>query len=155
MKNAIFPGSFDPFTYGHLDVVKKACDMFNEVVVLICSNPDKHRKFNASVAQKAITSALHDEGITNCRVVIYNGLVAKYAKDNDIKYLIRGLRNNLDYNYEESLALANKQINPELETIYLRADKAAISSSMVRQLHMYGEDVSKFVPPAIMKEVFE
>ena len=75
MKNAIFPGSFDPFTYGHLDVVKKACDMFNEVVVLICSNPDKHRKFDASVAQKAITSALHNEGIANCRAVVYNGLV--------------------------------------------------------------------------------
>ena len=155
MKKAIFPGSFDPFTYGHLDVVKKASDMFEEVIVLICCNPDKHKKFNVSIAQKAITAALYDAGITNCEVVIYNGLVAKYAKDNNIKYLIRGLRNNLDYNYEESLALANKQINPELEIVYLRADKAAISSSMVRQLHMYGEDVSKFVPPAIMKEVFE
>lgn len=155
MKKAIFPGSFDPFTYGHLDVVKKASDMFEEVIILICDNPDKHKKFNASIAQKAISSALYEEGIANCSVVIYNGLVAKYAKENNIKYLIRGLRNNLDYNYEESLALANKRINPDLEIIYLRADKAAISSSMVRQLHMYGEDVSEFVPPAILREVFK
>ena len=155
MNKAIFPGSFDPFTYGHLDVVKKACDMFDEVTVLICNNPDKHKKFDNSTVQRAVSTALLEEGITNCEVILWDGLVAKYAEENNIKYLIRGLRNNLDYNYEESLAMANKRINPNLEIIYLRAEKAAISSSMVRQLHAYGEDVSEFVPPAILKEVLK
>jgi len=83
------------------------------------------------------------------RVAVYEGLVAQYAKANGIKYMIRGLRNNLDYNYEENIAEVNKLINPEMEYVYFRAENVAVSSSMVKELHGYGQDVSVYLPKPV------
>lgn len=150
-KKAIYPGSFDPFTNGHLDIVKKAAKLFEEVYVLIGVNPQKKRSFDPDKMKSAIENTLVSLGIANCRVIVHDGLVADFAKKNGIGYMIRGLRNNMDYNYEENIAEVNKLINPELEYVYFRAENVAVSSSMVKELHSYGQDVSPYLP----KPVFE
>ena len=146
---AIYPGSFDPFTNGHLDIVKKAAGLFDKVYVIIGVNAKKKRTYSGAQMQFAIETALADAGIENCTVCAYDGLVAEFAKENGAGYMIRGLRNNLDYNYEENIAEVNKLINPGLEYVYFRAENVAVSSSMVRELSSYGKDVSPFVPAAV------
>lgn len=148
---AIYPGSFDPFTNGHLDMVLKASKLFDEVHILIGVNANKRRTYDAQVMKKAIEETLEENKITNCEVCIYNGLVAEYTNENNIGYMIRGLRNNMDYNYEENIAEVNKLINPKLEYVYFRAENVAVSSSMVKELSSFGKDVSKFVPKSVQK----
>jgi pantetheine-phosphate adenylyltransferase len=148
-RKAIYPGSFDPFTNGHLDIVKKAVPLFDEVYIVIGVNANKKRAFDTVKMKAAIEATLKDLKITNVSVAIFEGLVAQYAKENGIQYMIRGLRNNMDYNYEENVAEVNKLINPEMEYVYFRADNVAVSSSMVKELHGYGQDVSKYLPQAV------
>ena len=100
---------------------------------------------------KAIEDDLKNSGITNCKVVIFNGVIALYCKENNIEYTVRGLRNNMDYNYEENISEVNKLINPELETVYLRADVKAISSSMVKELMKYNQSIRAFVPYTVQQ----
>ena len=150
-KNAIYPGSFDPFTNGHLDVVRKAADIFDNVYVLLGTNPAKRRAYLAEEMRGAVERSLHDDGITNCQVLVHDGLTAVFAKEHGIRYMVRGLRNSTDYSYEENSALVNKLLYPELEYIYFRSDREAISSSMVRELHMYGADVEALVPRAVLE----
>lgn len=149
-KTAIYPGSFDPFTNGHLDIVRKAAEIFDKVYVVIGVNAEKSRSFAAEPMAEAIRRTLALQGITNCEVVIWKGLVAEYARLRGTEYMIRGLRNNMDYNYEENVAAVNKLINPELEYVYFRSNNIAVSSSMVKELHGYGKDVSNYVPAAVL-----
>jgi len=146
---AVYPGSFDPFTNGHLDIVKKAAAIFDEVYVVIGVNAQKKRSIESAKMHKAIEQTMQEQKLTNVRVAVYEGLVAQYAKANGIKYMIRGLRNNLDYNYEENIAEVNKLINPEMEYVYFRAENVAVSSSMVKELHGYGQDVSVYLPKPV------
>lgn len=150
---AIYPGSFDPFTNGHLDIVKKASKLFDEVHIIIGVNANKRRSYDSLQMKDAIEATLIECDISNCRVSVYEGLVAEYTSENHVGYMIRGLRNNMDYNYEENIAEVNKLINPDLEYVYFRAENVAVSSSMVKELHSFGKDISKFVPPAILKVV--
>ena len=149
-KKAIYPGSFDPFTNGHLDMVKKAAMIFDEVYVSIGVNANKRRSFDSYKMKEAMEQTMREMGLTNVRVTVFEGLVAEYAKENGIGYLIRGLRNNLDYNYEENIAEVNKLINPEMEYVYFRAENVAVSSSMVKELHGYGRDVSAYIPKPVL-----
>ncbi len=149
-KIAIYPGFFDPFTNGHLDIVRKAADIFEKVFVVIGVNADKARAFPADRIAEAIMQTLRQQRLDNCEVVIWQGLVAEYARLNGIGYMIRGLRNNTDYNYEENIAAVNKLINPELESVYFRSNNIALSSSMVKELNSFGKDVSEYVPSAIL-----
>ena len=149
-KTAIYPGSFDPFTNGHLDIVRKAAEIFDKVYVVIGVNAEKSRSFAAEPMAEAIRRTLALQGINNCEVVIWKGLVAEYARLRGTEYMIRGLRNNMDYNYEENVAAVNKLINPELEYVYFRSNNIAVSSSMVKELHGYGKDVSNYVPAAVL-----
>ena len=148
-KKAIYPGSFDPFTNGHLDIVKKAAEIFDEVFIVIGINAQKRRTFDAVKMKSAMEKTVQALGMTNVKVAIFEGLVAAYAKENSIEYMIRGLRNNMDYNYEENIAEVNKLINPDMEYVYFRAENVALSSSMVKELHGYGQDVSKYLPEAV------
>ena len=145
-RRAIYPGSFDPFTNGHLDIVKKSAVLFDEVFVVIGTNAQKSRTFESGKMKAAIEAALMELDITNVQVIVYEGLVAEFARTQNIKYMIRGLRNNMDYNYEENIAEVNKLINPEMEYIYFRAENVALSSSMVRELNSFDLDISKYVP---------
>lgn len=148
-KKAIYPGSFDPFTNGHLDIVKKAAALFEQVYVVVGINSTKERTFDSDKMIPAIESTMKELGITNVSVTAHEGLVAAYAKEKGIRYMIRGLRNNMDYNYEENIAEVNKLINPDMEYVYFRAENVAVSSSMVKELHSYGLDVSPYVPKAV------
>ena len=148
-RRAIYPGSFDPFTNGHLDVVKKSAALFDEIIVVIGVNAQKKRTFDSEKMKCAIQDSLQELGITNVQVMIYEGLVAEFAKSHQIKYMIRGLRNNMDYYYEENIAEVNKLINPDMEYVYFRAVNVAVSSSMVKELHSFGLDVSPYLPKSV------
>lgn len=150
---AIYPGSFDPFTNGHLDIVKKGSKLFDEVHIIIGINAKKKRTYDSNEMKIAIEKTLLENGISNYKVIVYDGLVAEYTKENSVGYMIRGLRNNMDYNYEENIAEVNKLINPDLEYVYFRAENVAVSSSMVKELTGYGKDVSKFVPKHILEMI--
>ena len=146
---AVYPGSFDPFTNGHMDIVRKAAALFEQVTLVIGVNVKKRREFDPDGMRQAMEAALRDAGISNCTVCVHDGLLAEFAKDRGIRYMVRGLRNNMDYNYEENMAEVNKLINPDMEYVYFRADNVAVSSSMVKELHAYGQDVSRYVPEAV------
>ncbi len=146
---AIYPGSFDPFTNGHLDMVIKGAKLFDKVHIVIGVNANKKRSYDSESMKKAIEETLKEKGINNCEVKVYEGLIAEYTKEKNIDYMIRGLRNNMDYNYEENIAEINKLINPDLEYVYFRAENVAVSSSMVKELNGFHKDISKFVPRAV------
>lgn len=146
MQKAIYAGSFDPFTNGHLSILKQASSIFTEVHIVIASNCKKQRMFSEDIMLNLIQEMVIREKLSNCKVIILNGLLARYSEQNDIHYLIRGLRNNIDYNYEENIALINNELNPNLNSIFLRANKPFVSSSFVKELLQYNEDISKYVP---------
>ena len=149
-KQAIFCGSFDPFTNGHLSIVKKASQIFDTVYIVLAVNYNKNRTTNKLSMIDGIKNTLIKEDITNCIVDYTYDLVAKYCKEKNIKYFIRGLRNNMDYNYEENIAEVNELLNDELEYVYFRADNKAISSSMIRELMSYNQSVSQWVPKDVL-----
>ena len=150
---AVYAGSFDCYTNGHHDIVRKASRLFDEVHIVIAVNSAKKRSYPAKQMAEAIRAALEREGLSNCKVSIYSGIVAEYCREHEIDYFIRGLRNNLDYNYEENVANVNKLIMPDMDTIYFRAVAPAISSSMVRELHSFGKDVSAYVPAEVWERI--
>ena len=125
--NAVYAGSFDCYTNGHHDIVKKAAVLFDRLYIVIAVNSEKRRRYPAELMQTAIARTL----------------------ENDIGYTIRGLRNRMDYDYEENIAAVNKLIAPNLETVYFRADNNGISSSLIAELSKYRKDFSDFVPPAV------
>ena len=150
---ALYAGSFDPYTNGHHAVVRKAAALFDEVVVMIAVNVEKRRTFDAETMRGAVQRALDADGLSNARAVIHTGLVADYCAENGIRWYVRGLRNNMDYNYEENVAQINQRINPDLESIYLRSDDPALSSSLVKELMAFGKDVAQYVPEAVYAEL--
>lgn len=151
-KRALYAGSFDPFTNGHLSIVEKASELFDEVVIGIADNSNKKRNIDIWAMHDAIRESV--KHLDNVIVITISGLIADYCKKKDITYLIRGLRNTSDYLYEENIAKINNEINPDLKTIYFRADNDVISSSMIRELNAYGKDVSKFVPEEVNKLLY-
>lgn len=148
---AMYPGSFDPFTNGHLDMVLKASKLFDKVYIVIGVNANKKRTYKSEEMKNAIEETLKLHKLTNCEVAVHEGLVAEFSEGKKIEYMIRGLRNNLDYNYEENIAEINKLINPDLEYVYFRAENVAVSSSMVKELNSFDKDVSKFVPEPVWR----
>lgn len=149
MRRALYAGSFDPFTNGHLSIVEKSVRLFDDVTVGLANNAKKQRHTDLITMREAIERQV--SGLGNVSVVIIDGLVADYCKENCISYLVRGLRNTSDYLYEESVAKINNDINSGLSTIYFRSDNDVVSSSMVRELMEYHKDVSKYLPEEIYK----
>lgn len=151
---AIYAGSFDPFTNGHLSIVREASELFDTLYICIGKNSSKQRFIDESKMQYAIKKVLLKEGIINCEVVVFSGMIADFAKDLGVDYLVRGLRNSTDYAYEENIAKINSIVNPKLKTIYFRAssnDGEVISSSMIREFLKYKKDVSLYVPEDIVE----
>lgn len=152
-REAIFPGSFDPFTNGHLDIVKKAAALFDHVYVIVGVNVEKHRAYDPEAMRSAIERTLSEEMLENCTAVIHSGLTVDFMKSHGIRYMVRGLRGAADYEYEETAAGVNALLYPEIEYVYLRADEKSLSSSMIRELRAHGADVSGFVPRAVCEVV--
>lgn len=153
MKVAFYPGSFDPFTNGHLHVVKTACKLFDKVIIGIGINFQKERRFSNEIMKEAIQETLELENINNAEVIIYEGLSVDIAKKYNCNYMIRGLRNDMDYQYEENLAQINEEISG-LDTIYIRSGFLGfISSSMVVELLQNNKEVDKYLPRPIISAI--
>ncbi|TGE23772.1 pantetheine-phosphate adenylyltransferase [Hymenobacter aquaticus] len=143
---ALFPGSFDPFTNGHLDVVRRGASLFDEVIIAIGNNSSKSRYLPVEQMVGMIEEVFRDEPHVSVRA--YKGLTATFAREVGAKYLLRGLRNTTDFEYENTIAQANRHVNPELETVFLITSPAlaAISSTIIREIHRFGGNVDDFVP---------
>jgi pantetheine-phosphate adenylyltransferase len=145
-KVALFPGSFDPFTKGHEDIVKRGLQLFDKVVICIGHNSQKKRYFDIDLMIEKIKEAFDNSGAIE--VVTYNDLTATLARTYNAKYLLRGLRNTTDFEYENSIAQVNKRLNVDLETVFLitSPEYAFISSSIIREVHRYEGDVTPYLP---------
>ena len=148
-----YAGSFDPFTNGHLEIVKKAAKCFGELVVGMGSNAEKTGRTEKENMKQAIEETLKKEGLSNVSVIIYSGLTVEAAKEIGASILVRGLRNGTDYQYEENIAEVNETVSG-IDTCYFRAGKLGyISSSSVMELHKFNKDISKYVPEAVAKVI--
>ncbi|WP_192820685.1 pantetheine-phosphate adenylyltransferase [Rufibacter sp. LB8] len=143
---AIFPGSFDPFTNGHYDVVQRGAEVFDEIIIALGNNSSKSRAFGVEKMMEIIQQVF--AGNDKIKVQSYKGLTADFAKEVGAKFLLRGLRNTTDFEYENTIAQANRHVNPELETVFLITSPklAAISSSIIREIHRFGGNVQDFIP---------
>jgi pantetheine-phosphate adenylyltransferase len=149
----ICPGSFDPVTLGHVDIIRRASRMFDHVVVGVLNNVAKNAHFSTGERINLLKKSLAD--IDNGEVVGFDGLLAQYATDNGIKSIVKGLRAVSDFEYEFQQALTNKKLNPELETVFLTSSSEYmyLSSSMVKQVASLGGDISPFVPECVHNEI--
>ncbi len=151
MKKAIYPGSFDPITNGHLDILKRALKVFDEVIVLVASNPNKKSRFSASERVEMVSEAV--KGFKGVSVDSTNELTVEYAKKHGASHLIRGLRAVTDFEYEFSLSATNEFIDNSIDMVFFMSHSETnfISSSSVDELYRNGVDISKLVPPSVMK----
>ena len=145
-KIAIFPGSFDPFTKGHHDIVIRGLHLFDEIVVALGYNSNKTRYFDLDLMVIHIKEVFKDN--PRVQVVIYDELTAQLAVKYGAKFLLRGLRNTTDFEYENTIGQVNSNINPELDTVFLITSPkfAYISSSIIREVHKYGGDIADYLP---------
>ena len=152
MKVAVYPGSFDPITNGHLEVLKRALNIFDKVIMLVAINDNKKARFSVEERVAMIKEAVDDERV---EVDSYNGLTVEYAKKHNAQHLIRGLRAVTDFEYEFSLASANDFIDSSIDTVFLmsKAEKSFINSSMIMGLYESGVDISALVPPSVVKRL--
>lgn len=149
MARAIYPGSFDPMTYGHLDIIQRSSKLFDEVIMAVVGNPGKSPLLPVDIRKQLIADTVSN--ICCVQVDAFQGLTVDYAKQNHITILIRGLRAISDFEAELGMAQTNKELFPELETIFLmsKAEYSFISSTTVKEIARLGGDVSQFVPPVV------
>ena len=153
MKIGFYAGSFDPFTNGHLHVITKSATLFDKVIVGIGVNSEKTRRFDKDLMQKAIEKVIANRNLNNVIVISYDGLLVDAAMNYNASFLIRGIRNGMDYEYEENMASINEELS-DLDTVYIRAGRLGnISSSMVMELLKYNKDASKYLPKEILEIV--
>jgi pantetheine-phosphate adenylyltransferase len=149
MRRALFPGSFDPITLGHKDIIDRALPLFDEIVIAIGVNSDKSYLFSLEQRIKWIKECYSNE--PKIRVSTYEGLTVDFAKEIGANFLLRGLRNPADFEFEKAIAQANRQLVPTLETVFLltSARHAYISSSIVREIYRHGGNFLEFVPDSV------
>lgn len=146
-KIAVFPGSFDPYTMGHHDIVLRSLNIFDEVIIGVGYNSTKqNRYFDIDLMVSKIKGVYMEED--RVKVIVYNELTSTLAKKYNARFLVRGLRNTTDFEYENTISQMNRYLNSELETVFLITSPqyAAISSTVIREVHRYGGDVSEFLP---------
>ncbi|MBP0981800.1 MAG: pantetheine-phosphate adenylyltransferase [Oscillospiraceae bacterium] len=155
MRIAICPGSFDPVTYGHLDIFKRASTLFDKVIVVVTTNPDKRPFFTPEERMEMIREVTVD--VPNIEVDCHCGLLMDYVREKGACAVVKGLRAVSDFEYEFQMALINKKICPEAETVFLTTDvnNMYLSSSIVRQLALFGGDLSGLIPHCLHERVYE
>lgn len=153
MKKAVYPGTFDPPTYGHLDIIKRASAVFDELIVAIMRNPDKSSFFTDEEKKEMLEVMCKD--LPNVKVAIGEGLTVDLASEHDAKFLVRGIRAIMDYEYELQIASANMVIGEDIETVFFlaRPEHSYLSSSIARSIAQHHGDISKFIPPSIINKV--
>ena len=155
MMTAIYPGSFDPITLGHLDVIRRAARLFGRVVVCVVYNSNKRSAFTLEERMEMVRRAT--ENMENVEVDMWDGLLVDYAVRHDFPVVVRGLRAVTDFEYEFMMALTNKKMKSQVETVFLASDEryTYLSSSTVREIAEYGGDVSQFVPACVLPDIQE
>jgi pantetheine-phosphate adenylyltransferase len=153
MKIAICPGSFDPVTVGHLDIINRSRKVFDHTIVAVLVNPDKHTSFTVEERIELLKRAT--AGMDDVEVVGFQGLLADYARMCNATAIVKGLRAMSDFEYEFQMALTNKKLNPNLETMFLTtsSENMFLSSSIVKQVAKFGGDISNFVPECILEDI--
>ena len=149
MKKAIFAGSFDPFTLGHLDILEQSLKLCDEVTVLIAVSPEKKSFFSTDERVEMLEKLFTAN--SKIKVQKYEGIVIDYARENQIDFLVRGVRNQIDLQYEQQLSAANKVLAPSIQTVLFMCEPAKqfISSTYVREFLKYKKDISELVPEEI------
>ena len=155
MRRAIYPGTFDPVTYGHLDIINRSCRLFDELIVGILINNSKTPMFSVQEREDMLKEALKDK--ENVRVMSFEGLLTDFARQQKAGCIVRGLRAVTDFEYELQMTQTNKVIAPEVETIFLTTSLkySYLSSSTVRELAYFGADISRFVPENVRTEILK
>lgn len=154
-KKAIYPGTFDPVTNGHLDLIERAAKMFPEVIVGVANNSSKKPRF--SLQERVDLASQVTEHISNVSVVGFSGLLVDFAKEHQATILIRGLRAVSDFEFELQLANMNRRLYPELESVFLTPSEgnSFISSTLVKEVALHGGDISQFVPNIVSQSLKE
>lgn len=157
-KIAIYPGSFDPFTNGHIDLVERATRIFDLVIVTIAVNSKKETLFTGSEREDLIREAINKKTWSDkVQVEQFTGLLVDFAEEKDATVLLRGVRQISDFEYEFQMALTNRRLSPNLDTLFLMPDEnhAITSSSIVKEIALWDGDISSFVPPNIHKAILK
>ncbi len=152
----ICPGSFDPVTLGHIDIISRASKMFSHVIVAVLVNPSKQIS-SFSIDERIELLVKSTESLENVEIVSFEGLLAEYAKKRNVTAIVKGLRAVSDFEYEFQMSLTNKILNPGLETIFLTSESKYmyLSSSMVKQVASLGGDIKGFVPDCVLDKIVE
>lgn len=155
MIKAVYPGSFDPITYGHIDIAKRASKLFDELYVVVMENKRKQYTFTVEERIDMVKECLKDT--PNIKVESFSGLLVEYTEKNGINVVIRGLRAVTDFEYELQMALANKEICNGVETVFLMTDKSYsfLSSSLVKEVASFGGQISQWVPKNVEDKLLE
>ncbi|MTV47656.1 pantetheine-phosphate adenylyltransferase [Heliobacillus mobilis] len=155
MAIAVYPGSFDPITKGHMDIVERAAQIFDELIVAVVHNPSKKPLFTMEERVEMIRVA--SQHLTNVTVKSFSGLLVDFAKKEKANAIVRGLRAVSDFEIEFQMALMNKTLYPQAETVFLTTttDYAFISSSMVKEVASFGGDVREYLPPIVQERMAE
>ena len=155
MKLAVCPGSFDPVTNGHLDIIRRAAALSDRVIVVVMTNASKHTLFSMEERVAMLRAATAE--LPNVEVDAYDGLLADYARQVGAAAIVKGLRAVTDFEYEFQMALTNRQLHADAETVFLTtsADLMYLSSSVVKQVVQYGGDISGFVPASVLDAVLQ
>lgn len=150
MQNALFPGSFDPITIGHYQVIIRAKDLFEKIIVAVGNNTTKTYLFPLEQRIRMVKQAFAEHPAIE--VTQYEGLTVDFCRQNNIRFLLRGIRNSTDFEFEKSIALMNQKMAPEIETVFLLTDEkhAAIHSTIVREIYRNGGDIRPFLPQGVI-----
>ncbi|WP_066556866.1 pantetheine-phosphate adenylyltransferase [Croceicoccus bisphenolivorans] len=153
----IYPGTFDPITLGHRDIIRRGSKLVDELIIGVTTNPSKNPMFTPEERIAMVEREVAELGLDNVRVVGFNALLIKFAQKMDAKVIVRGLRAVADFEYEYQMAGMNQQLDPGIETVFLMADVSLqpIASKLVKEIAQFGGDITRFVSPSVCSEVIE